>query len=269
VLHLQKTVDASAIQSELMYPKTTARFMFIGKPLPRIEDAIRVGEYFRAAVMSKAKYVLHGADNIPPALSGHDLGAGNRHGHAFYLPEDADADGRIDHILLHAPDGLSWEAQHVLSHLTLFRGRQGMEWQVVLEGIGKATDFSANSPYAKESAIWQSVTPYLRPWHLKKKPPELEQLTAFIRKECKLRGWIQNLESVERLPAITINGKARRVTRFHRFRNKRDITQPDTQGYFLRLQFSQSVSGPLALGFACHYGLGVFVPMNYCRNQAG
>ncbi len=240
---------------------TTARFMLIGKPLPRIEDAIRIGEYFRTAAMSKAKYVLQGADNIPPVLSGHDLGAANRHGHAFYLPEDAAADGCIDHILLHAPDGLSREAQHVLSRLTLLRGRQGMEWQVVLEGIGKATDFSADSLYTKESTVWQSATPYLRPWHLKKNPSELEQLTAFIRKECRLRELAQELESVERLPAITVHGKARRVTHFHRFRNKRGITQPDTQGYFLRLRFSQPVKGPLALGFACHYGLGMFRPV--------
>lgn len=263
------------LRSKLGQPKvrrllvTTARFMLVGKPLPRIEDAVRVGEYFRAAVMSKAKYVLQGADNIPPVLSGHDLGAANRHGHAFYLPEDADADGRIDRILLHAPDGLSREAQHVLSHLTLLRGRQGMEWQVVLEGIGKAESFSPDSLYTKESTLWQSVTPYLRPWHLKKKPSEHEQLTAFIRKECRLRGLAPELESVEWLPTITVHGKERRVTHFHRFRSKRNITQPDTQGCFLRLRFSQPISGPLALGFACHYGLGMFAPMDCHRNQAG
>jgi len=44
----------------------------------------------------------------------------------------------------------------------------------------------------------------------------------------------------------------------HRFRNKRGLKQPDTHGRFWRLTFPHPVAGPLALGFACHYGLGVF-----------
>ena len=238
-------------------PVTTARFMLVGKPLPRIEDAIRIGELFRAALMGKAKYVLGGEDNIPPELSGHDLGQGNRHGHAFFLPEDADADGRIDHLLLHAPKGLSAQAQKVLARFKLFRGKQGQEWRVVLEGCGNVNDFRADSYYAGESLVWQSVTPYLRPWHLKKKPPEREQIELFVRKECCLRG-LPEPERIEFQTEVTVHGKSRRAIHFHRFRNKRGLAQPDTRGCFLRLHFAQPLSGPLALGFGCHFGLGLF-----------
>ncbi|HID49496.1 MAG TPA: type I-U CRISPR-associated protein Cas5/Cas6 [Chromatiales bacterium] len=240
---------------------TTARFMLTGKPLPRVEDAVRIGERFRAALMGRARQVLGGQDRLPRELTGHDLGPGNRHGHAFYLPEDADGDGRIDHLLLHAPGGLSVRARKVLERFTLFRGHGGVEWRVILEGAGQVTDFRGDSFHAGKTTVWQSVTPYLRPWHLKKKLSEHEQVEAFIRKECRLRG-LPEPEKVEWLPEITVHGRPRRTIHFHRFRNKRGLTQPDTRGYFLCLRFAQPVSGPLALGFGCHYGLGLFQPVS-------
>lgn len=39
-----------------------------------------------------------------------------------------------------------------------------------------------------------------------------------------------------------------------------ELIQPDSLGGFWRLTFPQPVQGPLALGFACHFGLGLFVP---------
>ncbi len=51
---------------------------------------------------------------------------------------------------------------------------------------------------------------------------------------------------------------ARQSIHFHRFRHKRGIIQPDRVGRFLRLIFDESVAGPLALGFGCHFGLGLF-----------
>ena len=37
---------------------TTARFVLYGKPLPRIEDAVRIGEALRTAAMGRAKRLL-------------------------------------------------------------------------------------------------------------------------------------------------------------------------------------------------------------------
>ena len=240
---------------------TTARFLLSARPLPRIEDAVRVGEAFRAALMGRAKQVLGDKNALPPELSGHGLGEGNRHGHAFYLPEDADGDGCIDHLLVHAPGGLTPEAQRVLAHLSVVRSRGGIEWRVLLEDVGQTNNFSASSRYVASSQIWQSVTPYLRPWHLKKRATEQEQIAAFIRKECRLRGLPEPVK-VEWLMEIPVHGKLRRTIHFHRFRNKRGLMQPDTRGCFLRLHFESPVRGPLALGFGCHFGLGMFQPVD-------
>lgn len=55
--------------------------------------------------MSQAGKVL-GKRGIPSVLSGHDLPAGNPHGHAFYLPEDSNGDGRIDCATVYLPEGI-------------------------------------------------------------------------------------------------------------------------------------------------------------------
>jgi CRISPR-associated protein Csb2 len=60
------------------------------------------------------------------------------------------------------------------------------------------------------------------------------------------------------LHSIRIDGRERRPLHFHRFRSKRSLVQPDTHRSFWRIEFAKPIQGPLALGFACHFGLGMF-----------
>ncbi len=231
---------------------TTARLALAGKPLPRIEDAVRIGELVRVAAMHKADR-LTGTDGIPAVLSGHDLPAGNRHGHAFYLPEDADDDGFIDHILIHAENGLSGSALRALDRITRLWIQDGAEWQVVLEQYGTGADIQG-SPYTGTARQWICATPYLHPWFRKKNLTVEDQ----IRRECRERGLPEPAE-LQCLPTVRVKGRDRRPVHFHRFRSKRGLTQPDTQGSFWRLVFPEPVAGPVALGFGCHYRLGGFL----------
>ncbi len=236
-------------------PFTTVRLQISGKgisgkPLPRIEDAVRMGELVRSAVMSRAKEVF-GEDNIPQMLSGHDLPKSNRHAHAFYLPEDADGDGHIDHIVIHADAGLSSDALHILDRLSTLWDRGRGEWRIMLEQYGLSGQI-AGSHYLGHSRIWESATPYLHPWHAKKRFDAQDQL----RRECRIRGLPE--PEITALPHVSIRGRHRRPVHFYRFRRKRGLTQPDTRGSFWRLTFPEAISGPLALGFGCHYGLGSF-----------
>ncbi|CAG0934874.1 MAG: hypothetical protein EFKGCFLK_01878 [Rhodocyclaceae bacterium] len=236
---------------------TTLRFALYGKPLPRIEDALRVGEWLRAAVMSRAKRE-YGEGAIPPVLSGHGLEKADVHGHAFWLPEDADGDGRIDHLLVHVPAGLSGISRAAVESLRRLWNRDGQEWEVVLEGAGEVERFAgsgiAGSFLCDSGQIFETVTPYLMPWHVKPRFGVEEQ----IRRECRARG-LPEPTSVEILQRIRVAGRERKPLDFHRFRTKRGQIQPDTRGCFLRLTFSKPVYGPLALGFGCHFGLGLFV----------
>jgi CRISPR-associated protein Csb2 len=236
-------------------PATTARFALYGKPLPRIEDAVRVGEWLRLAVVGKAGRLL-GEDKVPAVLSGHDLPVGSRHGHAFYLPEDADGDGFIDHVIVHAPGGLDAPSRRVLGALTRLWTRDGLEWQLILEGVAADEQLGSSSRLLESGQEWRSVTPYLHPWHVKKRFRVEDQ----IRRECRERGLPEPAE-LEAVAEVEVSpGQCRRPIHFHRFRSKRGLIQPDRQGGFWRLTFPEAMRGPLALGFGCHFGLGLFQP---------
>lgn len=230
---------------------TTAQFLVAGKPLPRVEDSLRIGELCRAAVMSAAKKRL-GEDQIPPIFSGHDLPGDNRHGHAFYLPWDSDRDGRIDRLLVHVPLGMNGEQRRLIEGLGRLWSRDGgSEWRLVLEGVGH----NCGSALLSAATQWQSVTPYLHPWHRKKGFGVEDQ----IRRECRERGLPEPVELM-RLPAIEVGSQPRRPVSFSRFRSRRGLDQPDRLGSLWRLTFAEPLVGPLALGFACHFGLGLFAP---------
>ncbi len=235
-------------------PATTVRLALAGKPLPRIEDAVRIGEIARMAAMKQAERVNGG--HVPSELSGHDLPADNRHGHAFYLPEDADGDGHIDHILVHAPAGLPSEAVKALDRITRIWESGKGEWQVLFEGYGGIRDLDASS-YLGYARQWHSVTPYLHPWFAKKGFGVAEQII----RECCERALPEPTVEVLQLPFEGPDGRRRRAVHFHRFRSTpKRLVQPDTRGQFVQLEFPEPVAGPLALGFACHFGLGIFRP---------
>ncbi len=230
---------------------TTACFILIGKPLPRVEQSLRIGELLRMAAMSKAGHLL-GKNAIPTNISGHSLPTENRHRHAFYLPWDANDDGRIDRLVLHIPDGMTEDERRVIEKLNRIWNRRGSEWRLVLENMGAAT---IAERLTKRSTHWQSLTPYLHPWHAKKHFNVEDQ----IRRECRQRGLVEPI-AFEQLDKIQVGSQRRRSLHFHRFRNKHGLLQPDRHGSFWRLTFAEPIAGPLALGFGCHFGLGLFSP---------
>jgi CRISPR-associated protein Csb2 len=247
---------------------TTARFILYGKPLPRAQAALRAGEALRAAAMGKARWLLGDADRVPE-LSGHDLPAGNRHAHAFWLPEPNNL-GEIDHLLVHAPGGLSAAAQQVLQALQQVRWGESDPLRVMLEGLGQPQDFVQVAPLAT-SARWRSVTPYLHPWHLKPRelrtPQALQAaLLAQLNREwmARMPGNAVPVLALEELPNVSFEGHRLRPLHFQRFRGRKaGGIQADATGRFLTLQFAEPVRGPVALGFGCHFGLGLFVPDDF------
>lgn len=50
--------------------------------------------------------------------------------------------------------------------------------------------------------------------------------------------------------------------RFRHYRRERaERPAPGTRGFSLRLEFEKPVAGPVSLGYASHFGLGLFVPV--------
>lgn len=251
-----------------------ARFVVAGRPLPSITDAVKIGEVFRRALMAHAK-------EPGPVLSGRDEnGAPLRdpqHAHAFFLPEDHDEDGFIDHLVLYARLGLDRAVRRTAEGLrTLWiddrstrdtneegdTGRQ--EWRLALEGFGTPEQFN-DSALLRRSRTWVSATPYLRPLHLKGGDP-FEETCCMVRTECERRGWPElevrrDGHGPDAGRSINVGRQPRNVLAFHRFRSRRGLVQPDCTGLALRLEFTadiKGIPGPPALGFGCHFGLGLF-----------
>ncbi|MBV8567396.1 MAG: type I-U CRISPR-associated protein Cas5/Cas6 [Methylobacteriaceae bacterium] len=256
---------------------TVARLLLAGRPRPRIEDAVKIGEIFRQALIYR---ISRSEGLVPSVITGRgEDGKPLRdpgHGHAFFLPEDDDGDGFIDHLVLFVRDGLERSIRRGVEDLRRLwisdrrssraaddsledDGRQ--EWRLAVEGYGNPEIFR-DSNVLRSSATWLSVTPYLRPWHVKLSPPEVET-ERMAGEECRRRGlpiikaeFDPDQESLGR--SVAIRGGRRNVLHFHRFRSRRGLVQPDRSGAALRLTFAKPIPGPIALGFGCHYGLGLF-----------
>lgn len=257
------------------HPKV-ARFVLAGRPRPRVEDTVKIAEIMRLAAMAKFGWTVIDGKRRPKApsvISGY--GDDNKplrddgHAHAFWLPEDADGDGEIDHIVIYAPAGLDDDCRKALDLVTKLwiekRARDDedetadsgrKEWRLALEGFGRPKDFASASRLFSSSntRTWISTTPYLMPWHAKAGFGWAEQ----IARELKERGLPSLAEPPRELGSIPVNSRERRPIHFHRFRSRRGLRQPDTLGRFLQLTFQAPPEGPLALGFGCHFGLGLF-----------
>ena len=257
---------------------TVARYLLAGRPLPRIEDAIKIGELMRLAALSKFgwKTVESTRDKkpkAPPVISGRDTDGkplrDSSHSHAFWLPEDADGDGWIDHITVYAPEGLDTNVRIKLDRLTRLwinenpRDDEGsgdsssLEWRLALEGFGRPEDFSDSSRILGTGKVWVSLTPFLATGHLKSQGYSGEIKRLLKRRKIVPENLADHVQ-IEILPDIKIGGAVRHTTHFHRFRSRGQEKQTDTHGTFLRLSFPEPISGPLSLGYACHFGLGLF-----------
>ena len=255
-----------------------ARFLLAGRPLPRIEDAIKIGELMRRAALAQFGWQRDKARDrwIPKApwqISGrHADGQPLKHPshlHAFWLPEDADGDGWIDHISVFVSGGIDRKVQAGLDRITRIwlgpdqradsagtESGSASEWRLALEGFGQPADFSSGARIFRASRCWRSVTPFLASGHLKASgyPGELNRLLA--RREVAAA----NVE-VRELAAIDVGGAPRRAVHFQRFRSRGREAQPDANGAFLSLIFPAVLQGPLAIGYASHFGLGLFAPV--------
>jgi CRISPR-associated protein Csb2 len=272
---------------------TVARFVLAGPPRPRIEDAVKIGELMRLAALAQFGWERDKANGrwrpkAPPVISGRD--AQNRplkdaaHSHAFWLPEDADRDGEIDHVIVYARSGFDREVRDKLDQITrLWVERPGKddddgeadlrprrEWRLAVEGFGTPSDFRDASRLLSFSRTWESVMPFLAAGHLKAGgyPAEIRRLlnhrglpdptsVAFLRPQSSGGADLEG-DPHDKNIGVMVRGRLRRAIHFYRFRSRAGEQQPDTIGTFLRLQFAEPIEGPLALGYASHFGLGLF-----------
>lgn len=201
---------------------------------------------------------LTGKDEFGNLLRGY-------HQHAHTLPVDLDGDGHIDHIIIYADMKLGETAQSSIHQVKRLwaKGVYG-DIQVAVVGYGDL-DILKRLPDKMKSSIesllgpsggarvWESVTPFVPPRFLKEGGKN--SLVGQVNAELAARR-LPKAELVQVDSTLT-----RELRNYVRRRSHGHGPQPPVDiGFGLRLVFSEPIAGPLLLGYASHYGLGLFAP---------
>lgn len=269
---------------------TVARFALARPVLPRLTDALRIRERARHFLMGCSRGVAPQAAassdaNASVVFSGRNPDGSpldESHSHAHFLCE-ARSDGRIGFLNVVAPMGFSPSDEIALGRFNRMWGDAGHDLQLALLGIGDPADFGRHNEKQGQSrtlatsTTWVSLTPFIPTRHLKLRLSKTEQrdpqlvrsatereLVALIHLELSRRPAFRDVSDdvlVEPLldePGTQLGGTFTSWLKFTRLRSRGGGRQSTSHGYGFRLTFPQPVTGPIALGYGCHFGLGLF-----------
>lgn len=243
------------------------RWCLEGETLPPLTAALRVGTAARAAVYRGAD-----ARGLLPLPDSFHIGTDSEHAHAFWLAEDSDNDGLIDHVLLFAASGLPRQLIPVLAESWRIDLADIGRWRLTPNWMGHLVPGAIFGP----ARLWKSATAYVTPLHRmrKRRDGKIETLDAAsqLRWEIGMRQLGARLTDIIVMPTI-----ARGVSniRAHDFALKArtlpsknsGMTAPEhwsppagAERVGAQLLFNEPVWGPLAFGFGAHFGLGLFEP---------
>jgi CRISPR-associated protein Csb2 len=203
-------------------------------------------------------------------------------------------------VLVFAPKGFDARARDALSRVRTAYAAKMPRFFLTLVGVGERADFAAVVPCVREAHVWHSALPFVPPRHLKPRgAASLEgQVQAELASrglpaaeciEVELEGgayipasdfwsvWEQRAPGRVRMSAAggdqddsepgdpgappQIPRLASRWLRFRRERVSEGSPKPPvTMGLGLRITFGEDVPGPIALGYASHFGLGLLEP---------
>ncbi|HXG66879.1 MAG TPA: type I-U CRISPR-associated protein Csb2 [Blastocatellia bacterium] len=162
---------------------------------------------------------------------------------------------------MQTPRGFEPEDIAALGSLrTVFRRGNRPDVRMVLTGLGAPEAFSA-CPLFAPSRRWRSVTPFSLPRFANRgggKAPRPRDLPeAQLVRELASRGLPEPV-SIRRVKGYQAGDRP--LVRWLDFHSRRGN---GAQGHGLagfEIEFPESIIGPLALGFGCHFGLGLFLP---------
>jgi CRISPR-associated protein Csb2 len=262
------------------------------RPHPHVVLALPFAEQMRRALIRSRVETSHSEAITGKTVAGVPL---EGHEHAHYFATDEDADGRLDHVTIYCPRGFDAADVEALGSLrTIYRRGNAADVRMILIGLGVVETFAQRGgrPYlveadravcAREEADrdvcapsgapsrvtqvfasakrWRSVTPFSLPRFPNRgggKPPRPRDLPeAQLTQELIVRGLPYPI-SIKRVEGYQPVGRPLvRWLEFHTQRFK------GTQGKGLagfEIEFAEPVAGPIAVGFGCHFGLGLFMP---------
>ena len=209
---------------------------------------------------TEAAWALSGSGQLPVCLHGpkDPKGKGWNHEHAFVLPEDADDDGFINHIAISADAGLDPAAIRILAASDRLRMSNGVRAELVLDRAGGPDCLPAS--LGGPAPTWVSSTPYVPdgPDRVRYDSDDAaRQLKHAVGKRRPNAVLAERPKLLDRHPHA---GEELAPEKFHLEMDNGAKPDDAADPGFFRLTFASPVQGPLAFGWGCHRGLGIFVP---------
>ena len=249
---------------------TVARFAVASQVLPRLTQALSVAERIHQSLVkiSGNAPIFTGRDTNGKPLQGHQ--------HAHIFCEAADKRGTVTRVTLFTPLGFDASARQALGQLRHVWGYGGHDLQLVLLGVGDRGDFAGldasrdQSPLLAEATEWRSLTPFVPTRHAKvhhdgrlKLDEHGLQIGSPEHDLCRLitECGLPRPTKIVEMSTGTLGNKPVCWLAFQRERKHGDGGHASQMGYGFGLTFPRPVRGPLAFGYASHFGLGLFVPV--------
>jgi CRISPR-associated protein Csb2 len=244
---------------------TAARFALRAHRLPPLTDALAVGDCVRMALLRRS--------DGHPVFTGRDAAGhvrrGPQHDHAWFLPADDDDDGAIDHLVVYARGGFDVAALRALMQLRRVWGHGGPDLTVALADLGSPDDLGClrrdrgrgRTPQLGTARIWESLTPFVPPRRIKHRATGMrDTANEQVARLLALHGHpLPRIEPLAPEDATTTRHPRIAWQRFRRLRMTGGGCRGSDAAFGFRLCFDQPVTGPIALGYAAHQGLGQFV----------
>ncbi|HEY4302633.1 MAG TPA: type I-U CRISPR-associated protein Csb2 [Candidatus Didemnitutus sp.] len=256
-------------------PPTAARYAVVSAVAPRITQAISVAGRVHDALCKWSDQgkgsatVFAGLDENGKPRTDH------KHAHIFCEangPRDA-----ITHITVWAPMGFDEAACLALRHLNKVWGHGGHDIRLVLHGVGQPGEFEG-SPFLGAAKIWRSLTPFVSTRHAKsfrdgrpKIDPDGWQegsaghdlLRLLAQHPNGFGAVIKQLDERKAPFQFGENGERRlRSLQFQTIRHGGNGRRGHQSGAAFTITFPEPRQGPFAFGYAAHFGLGLFVPVD-------
>lgn len=246
---------------------TLARFAIAGDVPPDITQALSLGNRLHLALVkwSDGSPVFTGCDANEKPLTGHQ--------HAFYLSEPSGPRGEIRYVNIFAPMGFGARERQALERLRSVWDYDNRRLKIALVSLGEPQTGSTeeNNTLFTSSTTWTSITPFVPTRHPKKSrggvpkcdenglqigSPEHDLLRLLTLKHSDLPP-----PKIEAIPGPNLSRRLVWLD-YQRQRRNGQGTHSDIRGHGFRLTFPEPVSGPIALGYGAHFGLGLFVPVS-------
>jgi len=253
-----------------------ARYSVLSTVAPRIIQAISIGDRVHKSLCEWSDRG-RGRATVFTGLD-EDGNPKSDHAHAHVFCEANGPRDTVTHITVWAEMGFDEGNCLALRSLNKVWGYGDHELRLVLHGIGQPDEFT-DSPLFQPAKVWRSATPFVPTRHAKMfrdGRPKIDPQNGWqfgsaghdLLRLLSLhpRGTDASIRQMaEHDGPYKAGERGLRSLQFQTFRRDGAGSRGHSNGAAFTIRFPEERTGPFALGYGSHFGLGLFVPVKECK----